>query len=225
DCDLIVGTEEEVLIASGESSLQTALRTIRSLSPATIVLKRGPMGCIVYDGAIPENLEDGIVGKGFPIEVYNVLGAGDAFMSGWLRGWLKGEPHATSATWANACGAFAVSRLLCAPEYPTWEELSYFLQHGSRHKALRRDEALNHLHWATTRRGEWPQLMAFAVDHRSQLEEIAGGRTEKIGPFKVLAAEAALRVAGDRPGFGMLLDDRYGREALFRAGRRNDFWI
>ncbi|MBN9333904.1 5-dehydro-2-deoxygluconokinase, partial [Devosia sp.] len=47
DCDLIVGTEEEVLIASGESDLHAALRTIRSISSGTIVLKRGPMGCIV----------------------------------------------------------------------------------------------------------------------------------------------------------------------------------
>ena len=109
-----------------------ALKTIRALSSATIVLKRGAMGCIVYDGPISDDLEDGIVGKGFPIEVYNVLGAGDAFMSGFLRGWLGGESLATAATWANACGAFAVSRLLCSPEYPTFEELQFFLKNGSR---------------------------------------------------------------------------------------------
>ena len=226
DCDLVVGTEEEVLIAAGETELLPALRTIRRLSPATIVLKRGPMGCIVYDGEIPDDLEQGIVGKGFPIEVYNVLGAGDAFMSGFLRGWLTGEPHAISATWANACGAFAVSRLLCAPEIPTWTELQYFLEHGSREKALRKDEALNHVHWATTRRRPIPQLMALAIDHRSQLEEIAGpGGLEKIPAFKRLAVEAAVEVAGGRPGFGMLLDDKYGREALFLAGKQRDFWI
>ena len=50
ECDLIVGTEEEVLIASGEGDLLAALKTIRASSSATIVLKRGPMGCIVYDG-------------------------------------------------------------------------------------------------------------------------------------------------------------------------------
>ncbi|MBL8581667.1 MAG: 5-dehydro-2-deoxygluconokinase, partial [Rhizobiaceae bacterium] len=82
DCDLIVGTEEEVLIASGADDLLAALKVIRAVSGAVIVLKRGPMGCIVYDGAITDDLEDGIVGRGFPIEVYNVLGACDAFMSG-----------------------------------------------------------------------------------------------------------------------------------------------
>ncbi|WDZ76912.1 5-dehydro-2-deoxygluconokinase [Ensifer adhaerens] len=228
DCDLIVGTEEEVLIASGESDLLQALKTIRSLSKATIVLKRGPMGCIVYDGSISDNLEDGIVGKGFPIEVYNVLGAGDAFMSGFLRGWLKNEPHATSATWANACGAFAVSRLLCAPEIPTWTELQFFLEKGSKERALRKDEAINHVHWATTRRRDIPLLMALAIDHRSQLEDIAAGDPAllaRIPAFKVLAVKAAAQVAAGRPGFGMLIDDKYGRDALYATGAHRDFWI
>jgi len=228
DCDLIVGTEEEILIASGEADLLTALRTIRTLSSGTIVLKRGPMGCIVYDGAIPDDLEHGIVGKGFPIEVYNVLGAGDAFMSGWLRGWLTGEPHATSATWANACGAFAVSRLMCAPEYPSWAELSHFLAKGSAERALRKDAELNHLHWATNRRRAIPSLMALAIDHRSQIEDMAAGDAQllaRIPAFKALAVKAALQVANGRPGFGMLIDDKYGRDALFAAGAQPDFWI
>ncbi|MDP1730406.1 MAG: 5-dehydro-2-deoxygluconokinase [Devosia sp.] len=224
DCDLIVGTEEEIMIASGADNVLAALKAIRAATPATIVLKRGAMGCIVYDGPIPDNLEAGIVGKGFPIEVYNVLGAGDAFMSGFLRGWLKGEPLATCATWANACGAFAVSRLLCAPEYPTWTELSYFLEHGSKHKTLRKDEALNHIHWATTRRGDWPKLMALAIDHRKQLEDVAGGALDRIADFKVLAVRAAARVAAGRAGFGMLIDDKYGRKALFAAAKEG-FWI
>lgn len=228
DCDLIVGTEEEILIASGEADLLTALRTIRTLSSGTIVLKRGPMGCIVYDGAIPDDLEHGIVGKGFPIEVYNVLGAGDAFMSGWLRGWLTGEPHATSATWANACGAFAVSRLMCAPEYPSWTELSHFLAKGSAERALRKDAELNHLRWATNRRRAIPSLMALAIDHRSQIEDMAAGDAQllaRIPAFKALAVKAALQVANGRPGFGMLIDDKYGRDALFAAGAQPDFWI
>ncbi len=225
DCDLIVGTEEEVLIASGEADLHAALRKIRTLSSGTIVLKRGPMGCIVYDGPIPDDLEDGIVGKGFPIEVYNVLGAGDAFMSGFLRGWLRGEKHETSATWANACGAFAVSRLLCAPEIPTWTELQYFLTHGSKERALRKDEAINHVHWATTRRRDIPQLRALAIDHRLQLEEMDGATPEKISAFKLLAVKAAATVAKGQDGFGMLIDDKYGREALFAAARERNFWI
>jgi 5-dehydro-2-deoxygluconokinase len=228
DCDLIVGTEEEIMIASGADDCLSALKTIRSLSSATIVLKRGAMGCIVYDGPISDDLEDGVVGKGFPIEIYNVLGAGDAFMSGFLRGWLGGESLATAATWANACGAFAVSRLLCAPEYPTFEELQFFLKHGSKHLALRKDEAINHIHWATTRRRDIPSLMALACDHRVQLEDVAvkaGADPARIQDFKVLAVKAAAKVAAGRDGYGMLIDEKYGRKAMFEFARHPFSWL
>lgn len=227
DCDLIVGTEEEVHIAGGSEDTLEALRTIRGLSKGVIVLKRGPMGCVVYPAAIPASLDGGIVGKGFPIEVYNVLGAGDAFMSGFLRGWLKNEPYEICATWANACGAFAVSRLLCSPEYVTWEELQYFLKHGSPVKALRKDDNLNHIHHATTRRKAWPKLLAFAIDHRKQLEDMAdsvGADRARIAPFKRLAMQAIAKVANGQSGFGTLLDDTYGREAMFDAAKLG-LWV
>ena len=229
DCDLIVGTEEEIMIASGADDVLSSLKAIRAVSAATIVLKRGAMGCIVYDGPISDDLEDGVIGQGFPIEVYNVLGAGDAFMSGFLRGWLTGEDHATSATWANACGAFAVSRLLCSPEYPSWEELQFFLKNGSKHRALRKDEAINHIHWATNRKaGDIPLLMALACDHRMQLADLAdelGVPHERISQFKRLTVEAAARVAEGRPGYGMLIDERFGREAFFDAATKNFSWL
>jgi len=226
-CDLIVGTEEELAIAGGsEDTLQT-IRNIRAVSQATIVCKRGPMGCVVFPGAIPDDIEKGERGPGFPVEVYNVLGAGDAFMSGFLRGWLRDLPTETCCAYANACGAFAVSRLLCAPEIPTFEELQFFLEHGSPHRALRKDQAINHVHWATTRRPQAETLRAFAIDHRSQLEEMAdslGAPRARIAAFKRLAVTAAAEVADGRPGFGMLIDGTYGREALFRAAD-HPLWI
>jgi 5-dehydro-2-deoxygluconokinase len=185
------------------------------------------MGCVVFPDAIPARIEDGIVGQGFPIEVYNVLGAGDAFMSGLLRGYLRGETYETAATWANACGAFAVSRLLCSPESPTWDELQYFLKHGSPHRALRKDEDINHIHWATTRREQPAQLLALAADHRKQLEEIAdaaGTPRERIALFKRLVVQAIGKVSGGAPGYGTLLDDTYGRDAMFDAAKLN-LWI
>ncbi|GLS21344.1 5-dehydro-2-deoxygluconokinase [Labrys miyagiensis] len=227
DCDLIVGTEEELAIAGGSEDTLETLRRIRAVSRATIVCKRGPMGCVVFPRDIPASLEDGIKGPGFPVEVYNVLGAGDAFMSGFLRGWLKGEPLETACAYANASGAFAVSRLLCSPEIPTFTELQYFLKQGSKERALRKDAALNHVHWATTRRPAAEGLMALAIDHRAQMEAMAdeaGVPREKIAAFKVLAVKAAAKVAGGQPGFGMLIDGNYGREALFRAAD-HPFWI
>ena len=69
--------------------------------------------------------------------------------------------------------------------------------------------------------------MALAIDHRMQLEAMAkevGAPVERIPDFKVLAVEAAAQVADGRPGFGMLIDGTYGREALFRAAD-HPFWI
>ncbi|MDH3196129.1 MAG: 5-dehydro-2-deoxygluconokinase, partial [Hyphomicrobiales bacterium] len=227
DCDLIVGTEEEIHIAAGQEDTLAALRAIRDISDAAIVLKRGPMGCVVYPGAIPGQIEDGIVGAGFPVEVYNVLGAGDAFMSGFLRGWLCDESLATCATWANACGAFAVSRLLCSPEIPTWAELQYFLENGSPHRALRHDAQINHVHWSTTRRPQPSRLMVLAIDHRAQMlamAEAVGAPPERISAFKTLAVEATARIADGRPGYGVLLDETYGRKAMVLAAE-NGLWI
>ncbi len=226
-CDLIVGTEEELMIAGGADDPHGALRAVRAFSKATIVMKRGPMGCVVFPEAIPDSIEDGLKGPGFPVEVYNVLGAGDAFMSGFLRGWLRDEPIETCCAFANAGGAFAVSRLLCSAEYLTYPELQRFLANGSPHRALRHDAALNHIHWATTRAKQPPQLMALAIDHRAQLEALAdeaGAPRERIDVFKQLAVKAAAKVAAGRTGFGMLLDGKYGREALFRAADHG-FWI
>ena len=60
-------------------------------------------------------------------------------------------------------------------------------KHGSPHHALRKDEALNHIHWATTRRPQPETLMALAIDHRAQLEAIAdrvGAPRERINALQ-----------------------------------------
>jgi 5-dehydro-2-deoxygluconokinase len=228
DCDLIVGTEEEIAIAGGSADTLTALARIRALNPdAAIVLKRGPMGCAVFTGPIPASLEEGLSGPGFPVEVYNVLGAGDGFMSGLLRGYLRGEPWERTCAYANACGALLVSRLLCSPESPTWPELSHFLEHGSPQRALRRDRVLSHIHWATTRRPRAEGLLALAIDHRSQLEALADrcdAPRERIVRLKALAVEAAAQAGAGRDDIGVLLDGIHGRDALFAADAKG-LWI
>ena len=214
DCDLIVGTEEELHVAAGVEDTLGAVRHIRQHSRAVIVCKRGPKGCIVFADRIPERLEEGLVAAGMEVEVFNVLGAGDAFLAGFLRGYLRGEPDDVSARLANACGALAVSRLLCSVEFPTLAELSHYLARGSPHRALREDSRLNHLHWATTRTAMRPgvprSLLALEIDTRSDLEQSAvraAAPHERLASFKALAIEAVARVAAGREGFGALVDD------------------
>jgi 5-dehydro-2-deoxygluconokinase len=217
ECDLIVGTEEEIHIAGGSTDTMEAVRIIRAKSDAAIVVKRGPMGCVVFPDTIPDNLDDGIWVKGKVVEVYNTLGAGDGFMSGFLRGWIRNESWKLCCTLANASGAIVVSRHACSPEIPSWEELQEFLENGSTSPRLREDRYLNHLHRVTNRWRQWPEVCAFAFDHRSQFEELAknsGKGAADISHFKSIASDAANKVAAGREGVGVLIDDKYGFDAL-----------
>jgi 5-dehydro-2-deoxygluconokinase len=182
------------------------------------------MGAVAFTAAVPDSLDEGESGPGFPIEVFNVLGAGDGFMSGLLKGWLDGADWATALTYANACGAFAVSRHGCTPAYPSWEELQFFLDRGVKEKALRKDAELEQVHWSTNRKGDWSTMRVFAFDHRMQLEEMAGATKDKIGKFKQLCLSAARDVASGRPGYGILCDSRLGQQALFDAAGQG-IWI
>ncbi len=226
--DLIVGTEEEFHIAGGATDTITALRAVRAVSGAVLVCKRGAMGAVAFTGDIPGSHDDGKSGPGFPIEVFNVLGAGDGFMSGLLKGWLDGPEGRTdwptALKYANACGAFAVSRHGCAPAYPSWAELEYFFQRGIRDRALRKDAGLEQVHWATNRHGDWPVMRVFAFDHRMQFEEMPGATPARVGAFKRLCLRTAVQVADGRPGYGILCDGRLGGDALLEAAETG-LWI
>ena len=208
ECDLIVGTEEEMHIAAGREDTLEAIRHIRALSPAVIVCKRGARGCVVFAGPTPSRIEDALVAPGLDIEVYNVLGAGDAFLAGFLLGYLRDEPHAASARYANACGALAVSRLLCSPAFASRAELDYLLTHGSRQRRLREDPELAHLHRVTTRGRGPATLCALAAS----------------GPLAPAVMEAAVRVADGREGFGLRLEGAAGLTAQ-PAAERGGLWV
>ncbi len=226
-CDLVVGTEEEIHIAGGSTDTLAALRRLRELSRATLVVKRGPMGCVVFEAAIPDELELGLKGPGFPVDVYNVLGAGDAFMAGFLRGWIRKEPLTRCCAYANACGALVVSRHGCAPAMASWEELQYFLLHGSGTRRLREDAPLEHLHRVSTRTRRWEELVILAFDHRMQLEELAdrhGASHARIHTFKKLIAQGARQGAGQRSGVGIIVDGRFG-EDVFPPMTGKGWWV
>ena len=226
--DLIVGTEEEFHIAGGSTDTVEALRNVRAVSGATLVCKRGAKGAVAFEGAIPDSLDDGQTGPGFPIEVFNVLGAGDGFFSGLMKGWLDGADWPTALKYANACGAFAVSRHGCTPAYPSLTELEFFLGRGVVRPDLRNDAELEQIHWATNRQGrmggDWTTMRVFAFDHRKQLEDMAGYTLEKGGAFKELCLKAALRVQDGQGGYGILCDNRIGKKAL-HAASGSGLWI
>ena len=68
--DLIVGTEEEFHIAGGSTDTIQALCAVRAVSDATLICKRGADGAVAFTGDIPDTLDEGEAGPGFPIEVW-----------------------------------------------------------------------------------------------------------------------------------------------------------
>lgn len=228
--DLIVGTEEEFHIAGGSTDTLTALKNVRQASNATLVCKRGPLGCVVFEGEIPDSWQQTRLHSGVRVEVLNVLGAGDAFMSGLLRGWLNDEGWEQACRYANACGALVVSRHGCAPAMPTKEELDDYLSRDKQVKRPDRDARLNHLHRVTTRKQQWQELCVFAFDHRKQLADMAreaGVDESRIPQLKTLllkGAQAAATEAGLDQRSGILADTTYGQTAL-NAITGKGWWI
>ena len=230
-CDLVVGTEEEIRIAGGTEDVIAAIRRIRSLTSAVIVIKRGASGCVIVPGAVPDDLDEALVVPGFPVEVLNVLGAGDAFLSGFLSGWLRNASLEECGRLGNACGALVVSRHACSPAMPSQAELKEFMTRAVPVRRPDLDATLLHMHHATTvRRRTAGDLFVLAFDHRKQLEEMAddAGRPRAlIADFKLLIARAVERVTEDSTlagSLGVIVDGRHGTPVL-ESLTHSDTWV
>ena len=139
--DLLLGTADEVKAAALQDGVSVtvehsqvsgarvsgdvshAVQTILSAGPEALALKRGGDGTTVY-------LQNGekVEAATFSVEVCNVLGAGDAFASGFLYGYRKGWDWHRSARMGNACGAIVVTRHGCANFMPYEKEALTFIE-------------------------------------------------------------------------------------------------
>lgn len=139
--DVVIGTEEEFFAALAtdpgpvmagqavseeqETMLETFIRELLTAPPGpqTLILKRGARGVTLYtrQGEV-------IDVAGFPVEVLNTVGAGDAFASGLIYSWANGAAWPQAARFANACGALVVTRHGCATAMPTLSDVELFLQ-------------------------------------------------------------------------------------------------
>ncbi len=229
--DLLIGTEEEFLIAGGVAGdLLASLRAVRALSAAALVVKLGAAGCCFIAGPVPARLQDAETAPGERVEVMNVLGAGDAFAAGLMTGFLRGLDFVASARLANACGAIVVSRHACAPAMPTPAELEHWFG-GQRDPRVDADRQLAHLHRATPSRRQCNELQVMAFDHRSQFFELArqaGAHDKQVVALKMLLLRAAEQVESSaqlQGRFGVLIDGgEYGADALAAATGRG-WWV
>jgi 5-dehydro-2-deoxygluconokinase len=135
--DVLIGTEEEFyallapypdpvvggsLLSDGERGLLEGLigEVFANGVTGTIVLKRGPRGSEVISDA------ERVVVPGFPVEVLDTVGAGDAFASGLIWSRLQGKSWYESCRFGNACGALVVTRHGCAVALPNRADVIEF---------------------------------------------------------------------------------------------------
>ena len=116
-------THSQISSPQVAGDLEAAIQVLLGRGPEALVVKRGEQGASVFlaGGAV-------IDAPGFPVEVYNVLGAGDAFASGFIYGVLKGWDWYKAARMGNACGAIVVTRHGCANFMAYEEEALRFIE-------------------------------------------------------------------------------------------------
>jgi 5-dehydro-2-deoxygluconokinase len=121
--DIVIGTEDEVRAATGAATGEEAVARLLEGVRKAVVFKRGGEGATVYakDGAVYHV-------PPFKIQVLNVLGAGDAFASGFIYGYLQGWNWHKAARMGNATGAIVVTRQGCANDMPTLQETISFVE-------------------------------------------------------------------------------------------------
>ena len=114
-------THSQVSDARVKGDIEAAIVSLLAMGPKAVIEKRGEHGARIH-------LADGtkIDAPGFPVEIYNILGAGDAFGAGFLYGYVKGWDWYKSARLGNACGAIVVTKHGCANFMPTYDEAMAF---------------------------------------------------------------------------------------------------
>ncbi|MFZ3494119.1 sugar kinase [Streptomyces sp. 5.8] len=99
---VFAGPEEASLLVPEMAPADMA-RELTRLGPAQAVLKLGAQGALADDG------NEALVQPVVPVTCVDPIGAGDAFVSGYLAGLLDGASLAERLHLAATCGAFAVS--------------------------------------------------------------------------------------------------------------------
>ena len=120
-------TDSQVSDTKVHGDVNTAIKSILSLGPKAVLQKRGSDGVRVHLKQ-EDGLSKQIEALGFPVDIYNILGAGDAFAAGFIYGYINGWGWYKSAQLGNACGAIVVTKHGCANFMPTYNEVMAFVE-------------------------------------------------------------------------------------------------
>ena len=120
-------TDSQVSDTKVHGDVDNAIKSILSLGPKVVLQKRGSDGVRVHLKQ-EDGLSKQIEAPGFPVDIYNILGAGDAFAAGFIYGYINGWGWYKSAQLGNACGAIVVTKHGCANFMPTYNEVMAFVE-------------------------------------------------------------------------------------------------
>lgn len=118
-------THSQVSDARVDGDVDAAIDTILQMGPRVLFQKRGGDGSRVH--VITSDGIDRIDAPGYPVDVYNILGAGDAYAGGVVYGLSHGWNWRAAARLGNACGAIVVTKHGCANFMPTLSEVEAFV--------------------------------------------------------------------------------------------------
>lgn len=119
-------TDSQISDAHVAGDVEAAIATLLGLGPQVLLQKRGAAGSRVHL-VQPSGAVERIDVPGFKVEVFTILGAGDAFASGAIYGYIRGWDWYKTARLANACGAIVVTKHGCANFTPTLAEVETFV--------------------------------------------------------------------------------------------------
>ena len=145
----VVGTNDEINILGGSEKVDLSLKKIfHIIKNGVVVHKLGKRGCRIYD--INSNKSKFVTVKSFKSTVVNAQGAGDSFLSGFVKGLISNLPFSKCGLIANACGAIIVSRHACSDSSPSMDEINFYLSSKNKQATIKNPKFL-HLHWQTRR--------------------------------------------------------------------------
>jgi 2-dehydro-3-deoxygluconokinase len=101
--DLVFAGEDEAALVVGEGAPPQLAKLLAAAGPSEVILKLGAAGAHAVIGG------DELTSPALAVSAVDPVGAGDAFVAGYLSGWLDGVPPAERLRRGNVCGAFSVS--------------------------------------------------------------------------------------------------------------------
>jgi 5-dehydro-2-deoxygluconokinase len=219
-CNLIIGSQKELLLATNTRYLQTAIEVLQRRTKACVIEKNIEQGCCAYLSSDSAKKHEG-----FAVNVFNTLGVKNAFLSGFLRGWIESKSIEESMSWGNACGAIVASRKNSYLEMPYEEELQEFFRNQQTVSKL---QPVHRQIMVANKLKKSKPCCLITFDHRDFFDQYlrnSEASFKDVEEFKALLAQSviSLQERYSELCIGAVVDQKYGTKASLCL-RNSNIW-